>query len=337
MSQREPGPSTYRDYVDTVKARCALADAKMEAADVDTVVNSVMDVTCALLRKRPVAPLAVKEEPAPPGSKQIGTATIAPGSEVPEEEDAVRAVEALRQPLSKDAKTLILDTFEKLAQARSMEESAFTNIGRLSRIVNTEQLMVIANLATTAPCQLTINKPGTTAQREAPPTGVKVKEGTRMQAIRQEMLPLWTEGSLLATTPLNHATRVLAAAVSYKILKALQQNPSINGEAYHYGVNYNRLQKALTAAKHPGGSKKKRAPATGTADDAVDLDEEEAERAEIQQSLQEDVEQRTQPFRQAKAKSVSPKKRKRDDPAEEPDVAEGDPDWGRTKTMRGYE
>ena len=234
------------------------------------------------------------------------------------------------------------EMFQQLSEAKDLESRAYAKIALLAkqRRVTAEQLMTIANLATSVPCNITIHPAALQGQATTQPAPRVVKTRTRIDEVREEMLPAVGP---LAPIPHGHETRVLAAVITYKLLKALKMPTSMAGEAKTYGCTYNRLEKMLTAARYLGGGQATRAKSASkrkadTPDEVVDIPEDEEEQ-ERQEAEEPPTEPRQHLPRKAKEKSASPTKRARtatkakggDDGGDAgggPDQGDGDEGWG---------
>ena len=298
-----PKDGLYRELVDAIKTRCEKVDYTFSETDVDAVVSSVTDTKCALLRAIPEEP----EGETPLTSAKKGRyVTVVEGSEVPEGEEVLPSLAGLRPPIKKDTKERIESIFRQLGEARALEGLAFENLAALSGEVTPEQFMTISTLATSVPCQVHIAQPPTTRKDVAKSEVVKQK--TRVEQLREAILPRATQGNPLSRVPQNHDTRVLAAVVAYKLLKALREPTSIAKEAEEFGVKYNRLEKMLTAARYRGGGQIGYTPKQRLKRKKSEPVDPLEEQEEEQQALHGPTEPREQPPRKAKG---SPDKKKR--------------------------
>ena len=266
----------YTGLVEALKAKCMAANKEMESADVEVIVNAVQDPTCAYLSSLP------EERP----EKAV---TVSEQTDVLDPE-AVQKHRELRKALPPQARETISDVFNHLAEARSTEGTAFHKLATLVHQLTPDQFMTVARLATAPPYQVTVNAPASipAAQPVVQPTG----QVTRKDRIRREILPNPRDKKFRKVSP-DHPTRILAAVLSYRMLRSLREKATMSSEATLYDCKYNNVSTALTAALYVG-----RAPRTGDKqEDPIEIQEEEEEEREARQGP---AEPRTQPDRAAK-------------------------------------
>ena len=289
VCNRQPDPNQYSMLLADIKAHCMTAVPAMEAADVETVVESIQDVTCKMLR-------------AAPGTIEGQDVVEFTEPDVLEPEAVLRSKE-LGRTMTREARDTITEIFNHMAEARQAEGLGFNRLAVLAQMVNAKQFMTVARLAATPPYTVTVNVAGESGApaAEVPTTS---KPTTRLQRIRREILPDPNHKKIKKIGK-NHPTRVLAAVAAYKITKRLWESTAMTHEAKRYDVLYNSLNTAITAAKYEGrgtgiepGTKRKTPP-----DDDDDDDEEDEEERQARTAP---AEPRQQPPRSAKRPRTEP-------------------------------
>ena len=314
----------YELYLKKMKTFLTEWDHVYGGVDLRAVLLSVRDAECKILR------LERREPPATEPSTSAGVtrpkgATFTESAPIPDEEDAVKRIANLGRTLKPKAREELTDIFRDMAEGHSRLSSGYSKLAGLTNDLHPLQLMTVAQMLTTSPCQLTLPHTTTTpaAAKPSPTSAEKQKtldyttdhEGAkgdtmRLRRYRYEFLP---DPGMPSMKKERHGswTRIFAATVSYLLIHMIGEKTTQKREAAYWSISEKALQGTVSGNKyvggdHKSGSRKRTAETEEPEAEEPDPDEEELEEREARDTT--DPPPRRQPKRAAAPKPKKPRK-----------------------------
>ena len=237
---KEGNASTMRQAIINCKAAIMMVMPGMEDADPTIILAAVRDPFCLAIHPQ-------TEE------NQQKLEDMMPLAEIPKGEDIAADIHNM-EPLIDDQRKHISELFEDMEVAHEHLAHFCSALGILSRTLTSSQLLLLLKASLRPLVQLNI-APGLF---EEPRLGQERMELPKEQhkQVKLTMTPIATSGRLSQERP-NSMTRLLAAMMTFKILKRFRDGITQHELQQMYGVRPKQLALCIMGKKYMGGSDRK--------------------------------------------------------------------------------
>ena len=222
-----------------MKATLANMIPTMQLADTSAVTRAIRDKCFNILLPRSDEMDQVLEE-------------IIPSKEIPSASEVLRSAQRVKT-LTEANQRVIAELFETLETAHDQLAMACSLLGRLSRTLNPEQLMIIIKASIRPLIQLNAMARLDTTTTASKPLELPEEQTEHVKL----MLKPHPEASLLKKERINSATRLLAAMYVFKILNKFSNGTTQRRMQEEYQVRLKQLSLCLTGRKYLGGTNRK--------------------------------------------------------------------------------
>ena len=226
-----------KNAIRKIKAALVEIATHMEEAKEGSVLKAIKDTSCTALMP-------------PDSDKEERLEAMMPESDTPDLEDILSNAEELGD-LTSNQKELLGELFEELETAHKSLARACSTLGRLSRGLNSRQLLLTLQASVRPLVQLNIidkfwKDPVQKTQKTDLPDNIH-------QRVALTMIPDASSDSIKKENH-NSPTRLLAATLAFKILKRFGQGMTQRNMQELYNVRPKQLALCITGRKYLGGT-----------------------------------------------------------------------------------